>query len=173
MGETRILIGFLGCVFHGTGNSARLCQNFGIILGGFEPPKPPPWVRQCLGEKFRLISKAVILMQSPRTLFCVSGAAQTVTGQLQAAVATASDSRVSPRWSDLCIWAFYRLSGPNCDNSIGSCGRQVALMMIAFRSYVVLCVLRSCDMWHHIHSCTDLTYLEWSVVTQTCASELR
>jgi hypothetical protein len=30
MGETRILIRFLGCIFHGTGNSARLCQNFGI-----------------------------------------------------------------------------------------------------------------------------------------------
>jgi hypothetical protein len=34
MDETRILIRFLGCIFHGTGNSARLCQNFGIISGG-------------------------------------------------------------------------------------------------------------------------------------------
>jgi hypothetical protein len=34
MGDTRILIRFLGCIFHGTGNSARLCQNFGIISGG-------------------------------------------------------------------------------------------------------------------------------------------
>jgi hypothetical protein len=42
MGETRILIRFLRSIFHGTGNSARLCQNFGIIsVGGFEPPKPP------------------------------------------------------------------------------------------------------------------------------------
>jgi hypothetical protein len=31
-----------GCIFHGTGNSAQLCQNFGIS-GGFEPPpKPSP-----------------------------------------------------------------------------------------------------------------------------------
>jgi hypothetical protein len=29
-----------GCIFHGTGNSAQLWQNFGIS-GGFEPPKPP------------------------------------------------------------------------------------------------------------------------------------
>jgi hypothetical protein len=43
MGETRILIRFLRSIFHGTGNSARLCQNFGIISGGggVEPPKPP------------------------------------------------------------------------------------------------------------------------------------
>jgi hypothetical protein len=34
VGETRILIRFLRCIFHGTGNSARLCQNFGIISGG-------------------------------------------------------------------------------------------------------------------------------------------
>jgi hypothetical protein len=45
IGETRILIRFLGCIFHGTGNSARLCQNFGIISGGggggLYPPNPP------------------------------------------------------------------------------------------------------------------------------------
>jgi hypothetical protein len=43
MGETRILIRFLGCIFHGTGNSARLCQNFEIISGGggFNLPNPP------------------------------------------------------------------------------------------------------------------------------------
>jgi hypothetical protein len=31
-----------GCIFHGTGNSAQLCQNFGISGGGgvFEPPTP-------------------------------------------------------------------------------------------------------------------------------------
>jgi hypothetical protein len=38
MGETHILIRFLGCIFHGTGNSARLCQNLGIISGGLNPP---------------------------------------------------------------------------------------------------------------------------------------
>jgi hypothetical protein len=40
VGKTCILIRFLGCIFHGTGNSARLCQNFGLISGGggFEPP---------------------------------------------------------------------------------------------------------------------------------------
>jgi hypothetical protein len=45
MGETRILIRCLRCIFHGTGNSARLCQNFGIISGGgggFNPPIHPP-----------------------------------------------------------------------------------------------------------------------------------
>jgi hypothetical protein len=49
VGETCILIMFLRCIFHGTGNSAQLCQNFGIIWGGggFEPPKPTLWVRQC------------------------------------------------------------------------------------------------------------------------------
>jgi hypothetical protein len=41
MGETLILIRFLGCIFYGTGNSTRLFQNFGIISEGFEPPKPP------------------------------------------------------------------------------------------------------------------------------------
>jgi hypothetical protein len=39
MGETRILITFLGCIFHGTGNSARFYQNLGIISGG-TPPTP-------------------------------------------------------------------------------------------------------------------------------------
>jgi hypothetical protein len=33
-----------GCIFHGTGNSAQLCQNFGISEGGVEPPS----VRHCL-----------------------------------------------------------------------------------------------------------------------------
>jgi hypothetical protein len=43
MGETHILIRFLGCIFHRTGNSARLCQKFGIISGEFQtPPNPPP-----------------------------------------------------------------------------------------------------------------------------------
>jgi hypothetical protein len=30
-----------GCIFHGTGNSGQLCQNFGIS-GGVWPSKPPP-----------------------------------------------------------------------------------------------------------------------------------
>jgi hypothetical protein len=30
------LLGFYGCIFHGNGNSAQLCQNFGISgEGGF------------------------------------------------------------------------------------------------------------------------------------------
>jgi hypothetical protein len=34
--------GCYGCIFHGTENSAQLCQIFGISGGGgFEPPKPP------------------------------------------------------------------------------------------------------------------------------------
>jgi hypothetical protein len=34
-------LGCYGCIFHGTGNSAQLCQNFGISGGGgFEPPTP-------------------------------------------------------------------------------------------------------------------------------------
>jgi hypothetical protein len=44
MGETRILIRFFRYIFHGTGDSARLCQNFGIIFfggGGLNPPNPP------------------------------------------------------------------------------------------------------------------------------------
>jgi hypothetical protein len=43
MGETCNLIRFLRCIFHGTGNSARLCQNFGIISGGggLNTPNPP------------------------------------------------------------------------------------------------------------------------------------
>jgi hypothetical protein len=32
-------LGCCGCIFHGTGNSAQLWQNFGIS-GGFEPLKP-------------------------------------------------------------------------------------------------------------------------------------
>jgi hypothetical protein len=41
MGETHILIKFLWMYFHGTGNLARLCQNF-EISGGFDGFKPPP-----------------------------------------------------------------------------------------------------------------------------------
>jgi hypothetical protein len=42
MNETRILIRFLGRIFHGLGNSAQLCKNFGIISGGgLNLPNPP------------------------------------------------------------------------------------------------------------------------------------
>ena len=38
------LLDCYGCIFHGTGNSAQLCQNFGISggRGEFEHPKNPP-----------------------------------------------------------------------------------------------------------------------------------
>ena len=36
------LLGCYTCIFHGTGNSAQLCQNFGISGGGFEHHKHPP-----------------------------------------------------------------------------------------------------------------------------------
>jgi hypothetical protein len=39
MGETRIVIRLLRIIFHVTGNSAQLCQNFGI--SGVEHPKHP------------------------------------------------------------------------------------------------------------------------------------
>jgi hypothetical protein len=41
------LLGCYGCIFHRTGNSAQLCQNFGISGGWFETPKPPPSVCHC------------------------------------------------------------------------------------------------------------------------------
>jgi hypothetical protein len=56
LGETRILIRLLKSIFHGTGNSARLCQNFGIISGGFEPPKPPSGYASELNVYFLLRS---------------------------------------------------------------------------------------------------------------------
>ena len=45
-----LLLGCYGCIFHGTGNSAQLCQNFGISEGGgwgrvWTPPSPS--VRHC------------------------------------------------------------------------------------------------------------------------------
>jgi hypothetical protein len=33
--------GCYGCIFHGTGNSAQLCQNFGISGGRLNPQNPP------------------------------------------------------------------------------------------------------------------------------------
>jgi hypothetical protein len=41
LSETRILIMLYGCIFHGTGNSAQLCQNFGILgEWGLNPSTP-------------------------------------------------------------------------------------------------------------------------------------
>ena len=36
------LLGCYGYIFHGTGNSTQLCQNFGISGGGWTPQLPPP-----------------------------------------------------------------------------------------------------------------------------------
>ena len=36
------LLGCYGCIFHGTGNSAQLCQKFGISGGGVGGGWPPP-----------------------------------------------------------------------------------------------------------------------------------
>jgi hypothetical protein len=46
--ETRILIRLLGCIFPGTGNSAQVCQNFGIWRG----VNPPSSVRHCARSVF-------------------------------------------------------------------------------------------------------------------------
>jgi hypothetical protein len=46
-------LGCNGCIFHGTWNSAQLCQNFGISGKGVEPPNPPRyttgWRRSRIG----------------------------------------------------------------------------------------------------------------------------
>ena len=54
--KAAFLLGCYGCIFHGTGNSGQLCQNFGISgVGGFEHPKPPPpSVRHCT---YQLLNK--------------------------------------------------------------------------------------------------------------------
>jgi hypothetical protein len=36
------LLGGYGCIFYGTGNSAQLCQNFGISGEGLNPPLGTP-----------------------------------------------------------------------------------------------------------------------------------
>jgi hypothetical protein len=42
------LLGCYWCIFHGTGNSAQLCQNVGISGGGgVWTPQKPPSVRHC------------------------------------------------------------------------------------------------------------------------------
>jgi hypothetical protein len=52
MGATRILIRFLRSIFHGTGNSARICQNFGIISGGgLNPPSGYASGQECMCKK--------------------------------------------------------------------------------------------------------------------------
>jgi hypothetical protein len=75
MGETRILIRFLGCIFHGTGNSARLCQNFRIISGGgVWTPQTPLWVRQWIhhisGEAFYCVHWSAVLRFIWCNLYC-------------------------------------------------------------------------------------------------------
>jgi hypothetical protein len=40
-------LGCYGCIFHGTGNSAQLCQNFGISGEGLSPSPHTPSVRHC------------------------------------------------------------------------------------------------------------------------------
>jgi hypothetical protein len=42
------LLGCYRCIFHGTGNSVQLCQNFGISRGGgVEPPNPTQYTNGC------------------------------------------------------------------------------------------------------------------------------
>jgi hypothetical protein len=55
-----ILLGCYGCISHGTGNLARLCQNFGISGGGgMNPSTPPPsvrpWLRGVLSPRVKLL----------------------------------------------------------------------------------------------------------------------
>jgi hypothetical protein len=48
-----VLLGCYGCIFHGTGNSAQLCQNFGISGGGGGwTPQTPLSVRHWYQEYF-------------------------------------------------------------------------------------------------------------------------
>ena len=48
------LLGCYGCIFHGTGNSSQLCQNF-VILGGVWTPQTPP-----LGTPMLLIISSIL-----------------------------------------------------------------------------------------------------------------
>ena len=52
------LLGCYGCIFHGTGNSAQLCQNFGISGGGgLNTPHPSVrhwWPLKAVSEKYPL-----------------------------------------------------------------------------------------------------------------------
>jgi hypothetical protein len=61
MSETSILIRLLWIIFHGIGNSAQLCQNFGIS-GGLNPSNPP---RYATGWQPTLLRRSATL---PREL---------------------------------------------------------------------------------------------------------
>jgi hypothetical protein len=55
------LLGCYGCIFHGTGNSVWLCQNFGISRGVWTPQ--PHSIRHCI---YTLLSPDVWLLASPK-----------------------------------------------------------------------------------------------------------
>jgi hypothetical protein len=57
--------GCYGCIFPGTGNSAQLCQNFGISGGGINPQTPPS-VRHCS------MPKDLILLVSFQLFFALT-----------------------------------------------------------------------------------------------------
>ena len=66
------MLGCYGCIFHGTGNSAQLCQNFGISGGGVWTPQiPPPPVRHCM-EAFdsNNFSFIFLLFEPPVIFMC-------------------------------------------------------------------------------------------------------
>ena len=48
-----LLLGCYGCIFHGTGNSAQLCQNFGISGGGGLNP-PPRYATDARSKKHHI-----------------------------------------------------------------------------------------------------------------------
>jgi hypothetical protein len=65
------LLGFYGCIFHGTGNSAQLCQTFGISGGGLNTP--PPSARHCFQPKLfsrDLLDDWCTPMVIKRAVFC-------------------------------------------------------------------------------------------------------
>ena len=55
--KTVFLLGCCGCIFHGTGNSAQLCQNFGISGGGgvWTPHTPPRYATASLCHGTRIV----------------------------------------------------------------------------------------------------------------------
>ena len=72
------LFGCYGCIFHGTGNSAQLCQNFGISGWGVWTPQPPPlgtplvWERESVCVCMCVcvcVCVCVVWMQPYRVLF--------------------------------------------------------------------------------------------------------
>ena len=58
--KTVFLLDCYGCIFHGTGNSAPLCQNFGISGWGVWTPQPPP-----LGTPLTGGSEVLLLLPHP------------------------------------------------------------------------------------------------------------